>query len=92
MNNKTPNNRTLQTENVTLKFAIVIWKDGCWKYISKNYGLKNNFSYSVKMNKAMTFPTDQSAFNFIRHHDLEGRKYYIVPMECKYKVSFLDYK
>lgn len=90
--NKVPNNRTLQLENTTLKFVIVIWKDGCWKYISKNYGLKNNFDYSVKINKAMTFPTDSAAWNFVRYHDLEGRKYYIVPMECKHKVSFLDYK
>ena len=92
MSNKTTDNRTLQVENFVLKFVIVIWKDGCWKYISKNYGWKNDFNYSVKINKAMTFPTDQSAFNFVRHHNLEGRKYYITPMECRYKVSFLDYK
>lgn len=89
---KTSNNRTLQLENTNLKFVIVIWTSGCWKYIAKNYGWKNNFNYTIKMNKAMTFPTDSAAFNFVRYNNLEGKKFYIVPMECKYKVSFLDYK
>ena len=86
--NKALNNRTLQLENTNLKFVIVIWVNGCWKYVSKNYGWKNNFNYSVKIKKAIAFPTDSAAWNFIKHHNLEGRKYYIVPMECKYKVSF----
>lgn len=90
--NKLPNNRTLQKENTVLKFVIVVWKDGCWKYISKTYGYKHGFDYSVKMNKAMTFNTDQAAWNFVRHHNLENRKYYICPMTCKYSVAFLDYK
>lgn len=90
--NNVHNNRTLQLENTTLKFVIVIWKDNCWKYISKTYGYKYGFDYSIKMNKAITFNTDQAAWNFVRHHNLENRKHYICPMECKYKVSFLDYK
>ena len=40
----------------------------------------------------MTFPTDSAAWNFVRHNNLEGKKYYIAPMECNYRVSFLDYK
>lgn len=88
MNNKTPNNRTLQKENTVLKFVIVILKDECWKYISKTYGCKYGFDYSIKINKAMTFNTDQAAWNFVRHHNLEKCKHYICPMECKYTVSF----
>lgn len=88
MNNNTTNNRTLQRTHSVTKFVIVIWKDNCWKYISKNYGIKNNFDYSVKINKAMTFPTDSAAFNFIRYHDLEKRKHCIVPMQCNYEISF----
>ena len=88
MFNKTVSNKTLQLENIVIKFLIVVWKDGCWKYISKNYGSKNNFDYTVKLNKAMTFTTDTAAFNFVRYHDLERRKFYIVPMKCDYEVSF----
>ena len=42
MNYKSQNTRTLQLKNSNLKFVIVIWKDGCWKYIAKNYGWKND--------------------------------------------------
>ena len=89
MKNNISNNRTLQRENIVIKFVIIIWNDGCWKYISKNYGWKNNFNYSVKINKAMTFPTDSAAFNFVRYHNLEGRKYYIAPLECKHTIRDL---
>ena len=90
--NKVPNNKTLQRENTILKFVIIVWTDGCWKYISKTYGYKYGFNYSVKMNKAITFNTDQAAFNFIKRNNLENRKFYICSMKCQYTVSFLDYK
>lgn len=86
--NKCKDNKSIQLNNTDVKYVIITERDGIWKYISKDYGYKHKFHFSVKMNKAKRFDSISSAEYFIDYYNLHNKKYYICQMTCNYTVNF----
>ena len=81
-------NNSIQLQNSKIYYVIIIWKDGCWKYIAKQYGHKFSFNCSTKMTKAKRFDSIELAEKFIDLNKLHNKKYNICSMYCNYVVEF----
>lgn len=85
------NNKTIQLSNDTIRYVIITKKDNTWKYISKDYGYKHKYQFTVKINKARTWSDFSSAKLFLNNYHLHIKNYYIVPLISHYSVQFNDY-
>lgn len=56
-------NKVLQTENINSFFVIIADRDGVKKYISKAF--PRLFQYTIKLNQAQRFDTEEQANKFI---------------------------
>ena len=73
-------NRTLRTENINAFFVIVADRDGVRKYISRSF--PRLFQYTIKINQAQRFNTEEQAKKFIDGFNDYG-KYFIHNPEVK---------
>lgn len=74
------NNRTLEKESISYFCVIIADRDGEKKYISRSF--PKLFQYTVKINKARRFNTEEQAWEYIDNFNEFGR-YYIINPEVK---------
>lgn len=65
-------NQFLEKENASYFYVIEADRDGTRKYVSRSF--PGAFQYTIKLNKAQHFPTEESASRFITRFR-NGRKY-----------------
>lgn len=63
-------NRTLRVVHESNCFVIIVNVNGCLKYISKDWYNKHGFNYTVKLNKALTLYSIDSAKRFIENNKI----------------------
>lgn len=80
-------NRTLEKEGVSCFYVIIADRDGVKKYISRSF--PKPFQYTVKINKARRFNTEEQAWEYIDNFNEFGR-YYIVDSEVKKVIRKLQ--
>lgn len=51
----------LRTEVTTTKYVIIAARGGKMKYVGRNYSPKMDYGYTVKLNGAMMFDTEELA-------------------------------
>lgn len=64
-------NKTLQTESVSSFFVILADRDGVRKYVSKSF--PKTFPYTIKLNKAQRFLTEEQAIVFVKEFKDYGK-------------------
>lgn len=73
-------NRSLEKESIGSFYVIIADRDGVKKYISRSF--PKPFQYTVKINKARRFNTEEQAWGYINNFNEFGR-YSIVNPEVK---------
>lgn len=63
-------NKDLRSKYNTVKYVLLVEKDGVQKYISREYCRKNSYKYTVLLNKAMLFDTMGCANNFAEKNNI----------------------
>ena len=60
------NNKILRKKSMSAYYVIsVVCEDGCVKYINKGYYRKHDWDFTVKLENAMRFYSEESANNFL---------------------------
>lgn len=64
-------NKKLQTEYISSHYVIIADRDGTRKYISRDF--PRTFPFTIKLNKAKKFKSQQKAEIFIDKFNLNGK-------------------
>lgn len=62
----------IRTEHLTEKYVIIASKNGQMKYVGRGYNPKHDWGYSVKINGAMMFNTQDAARNAMINFGIHG--------------------
>lgn len=74
-------NRTLEKESISCFYVIIADRDSVKKYISRSF--PKLFQYTVKINKARRFNTEEQAWEYIDNFNELGRYPIINPVVKK---------
>ena len=77
-------NKDLRKRYSSVMFVIIVVKDGVEKYVSRDYGRKIAFNYSVLLNKARSFDSQGYARRFMDNNGIEGK---VVPVNVTMQLS-----
>ena len=54
------------------KYVIIVPKNGCLKYVGRDYNPRHDYGYSVKVNRAIVFNTPDAARKAMENFGLHG--------------------
>lgn len=61
-----------RTEATITKYVIIVMRDRQLKYVGRKYNPRQNYGYSVKINRAMVFETPEDARRAMEKFGLNG--------------------